>query len=95
MRRASVALLIALAGCAPTERPAALEPAAAVGACAAAVAAHVGKGTDAVTATWSGATADGGGMVTVTDAQAGGAERLHTCEVDAGGRVMAILHPGA
>jgi hypothetical protein len=95
MRRASAAALIALAGCSVAEQPAGPDPAAAVGACTAAVAAHVGKSADAVVAAWSGATASGGGMVTATDAQAGGAERLHSCEVDAGGRVVAILHPGA
>jgi hypothetical protein len=62
---------------------------------AAAVAAHVGKPTDAVAASWSGATEAGTAMVTVSDAEAGGAERVHTCEVDAAGRVRAIRHPGA
>jgi hypothetical protein len=61
----------------------------------AAVAAHVGKPTDAVAASWSGATEAGTAMVTVSDAEAGGAERVHTCEVDAAGRVRAIRHPGA
>jgi hypothetical protein len=86
--------MIALAGCAAAP-PAGPSPEAAVAACAAAVAAHVGKPVDAVVATWSGPSAAGGGLVTVTDAQSAGAERLHSCEVDAGGAVVAILHPGA
>jgi hypothetical protein len=90
-------LLIVMGGCAADGLTGAVEldQAAAVAACAAAVAAHVGKPTDAVVASWSGPTAAGGGLVTVTDAQSVGAERLHSCEVDAGGRVVAILHPGA
>jgi hypothetical protein len=66
-----------------------------VAACAAAVAAHVGKPTDAVAASWTGATEAGTATVTVSDAEAGGAERVHTCEVDAAGQVRAIEHPGA
>jgi hypothetical protein len=64
-------------------------------ACAAAVAAHVGKPVEAVSATWSGATAAGGGVVTVADAEGAGGERVHTCEVDAAGNLIAIRHPGA
>ena len=66
-----------------------------VAACAAAVAAHVGKGVDAVSASWTGTTEAGTGIVTVSDAQGAGAERVHTCEVDGAGRVLAIRHPGA
>ncbi len=70
--------------------------AAQVNACTAAVAAHVGKPTDAVVAEWTGATTTAGtAVVTVRDDQGGGRERVHTCEVDAGGRVLAIRHPGA
>jgi hypothetical protein len=64
-------------------------------ACAAAVAAHVGKPVEAVGARWSGATAEGGGIVTVSDAQGAGGERVHTCEVDVAGNLVAIRHPRA
>jgi hypothetical protein len=66
-----------------------------VQACAEAVAAHVGKGVDAVTASWTGDTAESLGVVTVRDQQGTAGERVHTCEVDAVGQVRAILHPGA
>ena len=94
MRDAGAAMLaVMLAGCA-AEAPAP-DHAAEVAACAAAVAAHVGKGTDAVAASWTGVTEAGMGMVTVSDAQGTGVERVHTCEVDGAGRVLAIEHPGA
>jgi hypothetical protein len=86
-------LLLVLAGCAAP--PAPEGHAAEVAACAAAVAAHVGKGIEAVEASWTGTTKAGTGMVTVSDAQASGDERVHTCEVDGAGRVLAIRHPGA
>jgi hypothetical protein len=87
-------LLLLLAGCAEGPAPDA-GAGVAVAACAEAVAAHVGKDTSAVTATWSGVGPDGLGMVTVTDAAGAGAERLHTCTVDGSGRVREIRHPGA
>lgn len=83
-----------LVGCTETGAPPAADHGAAVAACAAAVAGHVGKGADEVVASWAGDTA-GGGIVTVTDAAAGGTDRLHECEVDADGRVVALRHPGA
>jgi hypothetical protein len=86
----------ALAGCAAETAgapEAARETQAA--ACTAAVAAHVGKPTDAVAASWAGATEAGTAIVTISDAEAGGSERVHTCEVDAAGQVRAIRHPGA
>ena len=86
-------LMLVLAGCAAA--PAPENHAAEVAACAAAVAAHVGKAVDAVSASWTGTTAAGTGIVTVSDAQGAGAERVHTCEVDGAGRVLAIRHPGA
>lgn len=86
---------LAAAACAPEPAPVSEDRSAEVAACAAAVAAHVGKPVEAVTAAWTGASADGTGIVTVTDATGAGGERVHTCEVDAGGRVRAILHPGA
>lgn len=90
-------VMVALAGCAST--PAAVPEAdhgAAIAACAAAVAAHVGKPVEAVTAAWTGAPAGGLGVVGVTDVVSGaGGERFHTCEVDDAGRVQAIRHPGA
>lgn len=94
MRVSGLAAIALLAGCAAGETPTAADHGAEVAACAATVAAHVGKGTDAVAATWTGTTATGTGMVTVTDAQGAGSERLHTCEVDGAGRILAILHPG-
>lgn len=87
-------VMLGLAGCAAAPAPEA-DHGPAVAACAAAVAAHVGKPVDAVTATWTGASAEGTGVVTVTDAAGTGGERLHTCEVDAAGTVRAIRHPGA
>jgi hypothetical protein len=91
-----IVVVAAVAGCA-AETAGALDAAreTQVAACAAAVAAHVGKATDAVAASWAATTEAGTAIVTVSDAQAGGAERVHTCEVDAAGRVRAIEHPGA
>jgi hypothetical protein len=91
MPRLLLLALLVPAACAPAPAP---DHDAEVAACAAAVAAHVGKPVAAVEAGWAQATADGG-IVTVTDASGAGGERLHTCEVDASGRVRAILHPGA
>ena len=59
-------------------------------ACAAIVGAHVGMSADTVPVEWDGATADGTAIVTV-----GPAGRVHTCEVDAGLRVLEVLHPDA
>jgi hypothetical protein len=64
-------------------------------ACAAAVAAHVGKPVKGVSARWSGTTPAGGNIVAVADAQGAGGERVHTCEIDAAGNLLAIRHPGA
>jgi hypothetical protein len=89
MRLAGVALVVAACAAAPESHEAE------VAACAAAVAAHVGKGVEAVSASWSGMTEAGTGMVTVSDAAGAGGERVHTCEVDGGGRVLAVRHPGA
>jgi hypothetical protein len=91
MPRLLLLALLVPAACAPAPAP---DHDAEVAACAAAVAAHVGKPVAAVEAGWAQATADGG-IVTVTDVSGAGGERLHTCEVDASGRVRAILHPGA
>jgi hypothetical protein len=87
-------LAIILAGCAAQEAPAP-DHAALVEACAVALAKHVGKEVDAVTASWTGSTADGMGIVTVSDVQAARVELVHTCEVDGAGRVLALRHPGA
>ena len=89
----AAALAVGLAACAAEQAPA--DHAAEVAACAAAVAAHVGKPVEAVTAGWTGTTAAGTGIVTVSDAEGAGGERVHTCEVDAAGTVLAIRHPGA
>ena len=83
-----------LAACAPQGAPEA-DHGTEIAACAAVVAGHLGKDVGAVTAGWSGATAGGGGIVTVSDAAGAGGERVHTCEVDGAGRVLAIRHPGA
>jgi hypothetical protein len=87
---------IALAACTTATAPeAGVDRTAALDACSGAVAAHVGKPREAVTATWTDAsTVDGLSVVSVTDATPSG-ERLHTCEIDTAGRVHAILHPGA
>lgn len=91
-----IMLLAGLAGCAAQPAPDAVEAARAAQAqaCAAAVADHVGKPEEAVTATWDHATATGTTVFVVTDAGGSGGERLHTCEVDDAARVLAILHPG-
>lgn len=91
----AVLAALATAACAPPPAPVAEDQATEVAACAAAVAAHVGKPVEAVAAAWTGASTEGTGIVTVTDATGAGGERVHTCEVEAGGRVRAILHPGA
>ena len=89
-------IAVTLAGCAAQPAPDEAEAtrAAQAQACAAAVAQHVGKGVDAVTATLDHATPEGTTVFVVTDAQGSGGERVHTCEVDASARVLAILHPG-
>jgi hypothetical protein len=93
--RAFGIVMLGLMGCAAETGTAEADRTALVAACAAAVAAHVGKGADAVTATWTGTTPEGIGLVAVGDAQESGAERVHVCEVDGAGRVLAIEHPGA
>jgi hypothetical protein len=64
-------------------------------ACSGVVADHVGKPAAAVSARFDAVGADGVSVVVVTDAGGAGGERIHTCEVDAAGRVLAIRHPGA
>ena len=88
---------VALAGCAAegTTEAAGPDRSALVQACAAAVAAHVGKGVDAVTAEWTGLTPEGIGVVTVSDAQAPAASGCTPARWTAAGRVLAIRHPGA
>ncbi len=83
---------VAQAGCAAGE-PAGPDRAAQTASCAQAVAAHVGKPVEAVAATWSGMSSEGVAAVTVSDEQGAVTERVHACEVDAAGRVLAILHP--
>jgi hypothetical protein len=88
MRRPLVLCL--LAGCAapvgtaPPEADRSRQEAA----CARVVADHVGKPVAAVEATWRGPGGDG---TTTVEARDGG--RLHTCAVDAAGRVLRIDHP--
>ena len=60
-------------------------------ACGAAVARHIRAPESAVLPVWSGATPDGRGLVTVGD-RVGGQQRIHFCEVSAGGQVYAIRH---
>ena len=88
-------LAVVVAGCAATAPAPEAARTVQVDACAVAVAAHVGKAPEAVVAEWTGTTGTGSAIVTVSDAQAGRAERVHTCEVDARGQVRAIEHPGA
>jgi hypothetical protein len=57
-------------------------------ACAAVVAEHVGLGPGDVVATWRERRPDGIAVVEVRDG-----DRLHTCDVDAAGRVLSIDHP--
>lgn len=87
-----IVLAAALAGCGDevvTEAPPAeIDHAAQEAACAAAVAAHAGLGLEAVTPEWTGVTDTGTDIVFVRH---GGT--LHTCEVDAGGRVLELQHP--
>ena len=51
--------------------------------------------SEAVAARFEQTGASGVSVVVVTDASGAGGERVHTCEVDAAGRVLAIRHPGA
>jgi len=101
MRSIGIVLaLAALAGCAQSGGETAgeaqgIQRAAQQQACAAAVASHIGKPVEAVSSVWDHETPDGGAVVTVTDTTPGGSDRVHSCEVDAGGRVLAIRHPGA
>jgi hypothetical protein len=88
-------LMLALAGCAAQTESAGPDRSALVAACAAAVAEHVGKGTEQVEAAWAGTSPAGLGLVRVSDAQGAGAERVHSCEVDGAGGVLRIDHPGA
>jgi hypothetical protein len=87
-------IALALAGCA-AQPEAGADRSRLVAACAMAVAAHVGKTMDAVTAEWTGTTPAGIGLVTVSDAAGAGGERVHTCEVDGAGQVLRLDHPGA
>ena len=86
-------VVLGLAGCAAQPDAAGPDRSVLVAACQVAVAAHVGKARDAVTAEWSGTTPAGMGLVTVSDAQGAGAERVHTCEVTADLRIVEVLHP--
>ena len=88
-----VGVTLLAAGCAEVAPvPPLPDRSAALAACAAAVAAHVGKDDAAVAANWAGTTAAGAGRVTVTDFGSGGTERVHDCELDESGRVVAIRH---
>jgi hypothetical protein len=89
---ALLAIMAAVAGCAAPTAPdnaAAASRDGQMRACATAVAEHVGLTPDAVTATWRETTAADTAIVAVRDG-----DRLHTCEVDSGLRVLRILHPG-
>lgn len=82
------AALLLLGACAAEPPEPAPPSAAGAEACQAAVAAHVGKGVDAVAVDWVETRPDG---VEVFEAVDG--SRRHTCDVDAAGRVLAIDHP--
>lgn len=58
-------------------------------ACAAAIAAHVGRPAGEVTSRWM---SEAGGVASV---EARDGDRLHLCSVDASGRVLGYSHPGA
>jgi hypothetical protein len=87
----SLPFCLALAGCAGASAPApdsdATRRAVQATACGAAVAEHVGKRADAVQVTWTGAGADG---IATFEARDDG--RLHSCTIDAAGRVLRIDH---
>lgn len=89
MRRiAFVACASALASCAAPQVPPGPDRGAQEAACTAAVAAHVGLPPEAVATRWRETGASGVAIFEIRD---GG--RMHTCEADAGGRVLRILHP--
>lgn len=99
MRRSGLMLAaLALGACAaPGGGPVApaADPAGAQGrACMAAVAAHVGLAPEALSAEPAGATAAGNAVFLVRYGL-GGRDDLHSCEVDAGARVLALGHPRA
>ena len=62
------------------------------GACAAAVAAHVGRSAAEISVRATGQARGGLTLIEATDAGQGG-DRTHVCEVDEGGRVHALRHP--
>ncbi len=94
LRLLPVLLVAGLAGCAARTGSEAQEDAdlrtRQERACAEATAAHIGRGTEAVTTTWRGSTEEGGAMVDVRDGN-----RLHVCEIDASARSLSLIHPGA
>ena len=87
----AAALAPLLAACAEQTAP---PPADLAGACAAAVAAHVGRPVAELTARPGGTAPDGLTVIEVTDTGQG-ADRTHACEVDGGARVHALRHPSA
>ncbi len=89
-RIGSVACASALLACAPAPGPAAPDRATQQAACVSAVAAHLGLPPGAVTSGWRSTAPDGVALFEVRD---GG--RMHTCEADAGGRVLRIEHPAS
>ena len=96
MRRSGfLGLAVVLAGCgAETAPPAAEDHAAALSACRAAVAKHVGKPADAVEVSWAGVTPERQGLARAEDADAASPNgvRTHLCEFDDSGRLAAIRH---
>jgi hypothetical protein len=85
MRRALPFLI--LAACAPAPDPGIAARDALGGACAAAVAGHVGKPVEAVEITFRETAPDG---VTIFAARDG--DRVHDCRIDATGRVLRVDH---
>lgn len=90
MRQVLLLLLPGLAGCVDVADgdggdPRALQEAA----CAAVIAAHVGRPESEVTARWIVAT-DGLAQVEARDG-----DRVHVCQVTASGQVVGYTHPGA
>jgi hypothetical protein len=85
MRRALPFLI--LAACAPAPDPGIATRDALAGACAGAVAAHVGKPVEAVETTFRETGRDGVTVFAVRDG-----DRVHDCRIDAGGRVLRLDH---
>ena len=81
-------LLVPLAACVASEQPRADLRARQEAACAAVIAAHVGRPLGEVSSRWI---SEAGGVAQV---EARDGNRLHICDVDTSGRVLGYSHPG-